>query len=42
VSAHDPVVLGLSALIVALFAIVATFLPARRGAMLELAQALRD
>jgi putative ABC transport system permease protein len=42
VNARDPLVLGLSAAIVALLAILATFVPARRAASLELAQALRD
>jgi len=42
VSARDPMVLGLSAAIVAILAILATFVPARRAASLELARALRE
>jgi putative ABC transport system permease protein len=42
VSARDPLVLGLSAAIVAVLAMLATFVPARRAASLELARALRD
>jgi putative ABC transport system permease protein len=42
VSARDPLVLGLSAAIVGSLAVAATFLPARRAAMLELARALRE
>lgn len=42
VSARDPLVLGLSAAIVGLLAILATFVPARRAALLELPRALRD
>jgi putative ABC transport system permease protein len=42
VSARDPLVLGVSGAIVALLAILATLVPARRAAALELAQALRD
>ena len=41
VSAHDPLVLGLSAAIVAILALLATLVPARRAAALELAHALR-
>ena len=41
VSARDPLVLGFSAAIVAIFAILATFIPARRAASAELARALR-
>jgi predicted permease len=41
VSAHDPLVLGASAFVVALFAILATLVPARRAASVELARALR-
>jgi ABC-type lipoprotein release transport system permease subunit len=40
-SAHDTVVLGVSALIVALLAILAILVPARRAASVELARALR-
>jgi putative ABC transport system permease protein len=40
VSARDPLVLGLSAAVVALLAIMATFVPARRAASVELARAL--
>jgi putative ABC transport system permease protein len=42
VSALDPMVLGLSAAIVTILAILATFVPARRAASLELARALRE
>jgi ABC-type lipoprotein release transport system permease subunit len=42
VSAHDPLVLGVSAFVVALFAILATLVPARRAASVELARALRE
>ena len=42
VSAHDPLVLGASAAIVGVLAVAATFLPARRAATVQLAQALRD
>jgi ABC-type antimicrobial peptide transport system permease subunit len=41
VSAHDPLVLGLSAFVVALLAMFATLVPARRAAAVELARALR-
>jgi ABC-type lipoprotein release transport system permease subunit len=41
VSAHDPLVLGLSVGVVALFAILATLVPARRAASVELTRALR-
>lgn len=42
VSARDPIVLGLSAAAVAVLAVLATFIPARRAATAGLAQALRD
>ena len=41
VSARDPIVLGLSAAIVTMVAVLATLVPARRAASLELARALR-
>jgi hypothetical protein len=41
VNAHDPFVLGSSVAVVAVLAIVATLLPARRATGLELARALR-
>ena len=42
VSARDPLVLGTSTAIVGFLALVATLLPARRAATLELARALRE
>ena len=41
VSARDPAVLGLSAAIVVILAMLATFVPAHRAASIELARALR-
>jgi ABC-type antimicrobial peptide transport system permease subunit len=41
VGAHDPLVLGGSAAVVALLVMAATLLPARRAATLELSRALR-
>jgi putative ABC transport system permease protein len=42
VSARDPMVLGISAATVAVLAMIATFVPARRAASTGLARALRD
>jgi putative ABC transport system permease protein len=42
VSARDPLVLGASAAIVGFLAVAATFLPARRATVLELARTLRE